>query len=139
MAVVLDANLLVALASDEAQAQTIEEHFSEWAEIGEELHAPALMPYEVANALTRLIAAGQLAVETLAEVWVAIGRVPITYHALSDGAATVEVALRLGRRSAYDAAYVQLALALNAELWTLDGPLARNATDQNLPVRLIIA
>ena len=34
-------------------------------------------------------------------------RAPITYHALRDGAAAVELALRLGRQSAYDAAYVQ--------------------------------
>ena len=45
-------------------------------------------------------------------------------------------ALRLGRRSAYDAAYVVLASELGAELWTLDGPLARNAADHDLPVRL---
>jgi len=66
-------------------------------------------------------------------------RAPITYHALRDGAAAVELALRLGRQSAYDAAYVQLALELDAELWTLDGPLARNAADHGLPVRLMVA
>lgn len=46
------------------------------------------------------------------------------------------MAQRLGRQSAYDAAYVVLAQELNAELWTLDGPLARNAIDVGLPVRL---
>lgn len=30
-----------------------------------------------------------------------------------------------------------LARDLDAELWTLDGPLARNAAGQKLPVRLI--
>jgi predicted nucleic acid-binding protein len=34
---------------------------------------------------------------------------------------------------------VALAQELDAELWTLDGPLARNAVGVDLPVRLIDA
>ncbi len=40
-------------------------------------------------------------------------------------------------RSAYDAAYIALATELGADLWTLDGPLARNAVSAGLPVRLV--
>jgi len=47
------------------------------------------------------------------------------------------VARKLKRESAYDAAYIALAQELGAELWTLDGPLARNADTVDLPVRLI--
>ncbi|MDY7015890.1 MAG: type II toxin-antitoxin system VapC family toxin [Cyanobacteriota bacterium] len=48
-------------------------------------------------------------------------------------------ALELSRlsRSAYDAAYIALAESLNAELWTLDSPLYRNATGLGFPVRLV--
>ena len=137
MAVVLDANLLVALATDAARARAIGERFSDWVQVGQELHAPALAPYEVASALTRLIAAGRLAAEALPEAWTAIWRAPIAYHGLRDGTAVVDLALRLGRQSAYDAAYVQLAVELDSELWTLDGPLARNAAEHGLPVRLM--
>lgn len=49
----------------------------------------------------------------------------------------IDVAAALGRRGAFDASYVELARSLDAELWTLDGPLARNAAGQKLPVRLI--
>ncbi len=63
--------------------------------------------------------------------------VPIRLHELEDGPAAVGLARRLGRRSAYDAAYVALAEALEADLWTLDGPLARNAAGLGLPVRLV--
>jgi predicted nucleic acid-binding protein len=49
----------------------------------------------------------------------------------------VETALRLERSNAYDAAYVALAQTLEADLWTLDGPLARNASGLGLPVRLV--
>jgi hypothetical protein len=34
-------------------------------------------------------------------------------------------------------AYVALAESLGADLWTMDGPLARNAAQSGLPVRLI--
>jgi predicted nucleic acid-binding protein len=138
LAVVVDANLLVALAADEARAPRVAQRLGGWADAGESLHAPALLPYEAANALTRLIAAEALPAEALGEAWAAIERAPITYHSLEDGPATVELALRLARRSAYDAAYVALAVALDAELWTLDGPLARNAADHGLPVRLVV-
>jgi predicted nucleic acid-binding protein len=37
----------------------------------------------------------------------------------------------------YDAAYVALAQELDAELLTLEGPLARNAASIDLPVRLL--
>jgi predicted nucleic acid-binding protein len=45
--------------------------------------------------------------------------------------------VHLGRHSAYDAAYLDLAQRLGAELWTLDGSLARNAAGLGFPVRLV--
>lgn len=59
--------------------------------------------------------------------------VPITLHQLQDAAAVVAMTQRLERKSAY----VVLAEQLNAELWTLDGPPARNASPCGLPVKLI--
>jgi hypothetical protein len=47
---------------------------------------------------------------------------PITYHALrEDGDEVVAIATRLGRKNAYDAAYLAPAQRLGAELWTFDG------------------
>jgi len=49
----------------------------------------------------------------------------------------VRFALQLERRSVYDAAYIAVAQRLGTELWTLDGPLARNAASHGLPVQLL--
>lgn len=106
-------------------------------ESGEALHAPRLLRYEVANALTRKIVAGQIDTADAARGWRRIAAMPIVLHELDDGPAAMEIALRLGRQSAYDAAYVALAQELDAELLTLDGPLARNAASVELPVRLL--
>jgi len=126
VAVVVDANLLVSLGVDDARAPAVGSLFTRWGEEGESLHAPALMPYEAANALTRLVVAGKLPAESLLRARTTIEQAPITYHPLADAPTVIERALGLDRESAYDAAYVVLAEQLGAELWTLDGPLARN-------------
>lgn len=61
----------------------------------------------------------------------------ITYHAFSEETEIVEIALSLNRQSAYDAAYIALARRLEAELWTLDTPLYRNAVGQGFRVQLV--
>jgi len=52
-------------------------------------------------------------------------------------AAVIALARQLQRESAYDAACVVLAQELEADMWTIDGPLARNAGGKGLPVQLI--
>lgn len=101
------------------------------------MHAPSLFRFEVANALTRSIAAGQIDSADAKAAWQRIVAIEISLHGLIDGPAVIAVARKLKRESAYDAAYVALAQELDAELWTLDGPLARNAAGSDLPVRLI--
>jgi predicted nucleic acid-binding protein len=48
------------------------------------------------------------------------------------------ISLRLKRKTAYDAAYLALAEDLSTELWTLDGPLYRNASQLGFSVRLLV-
>lgn len=138
MAVVIDANLPAVLASKDPRAGIVGHRLQIWLNTGEELHAPALLSYEVANALTRLIASGRLAPDDLAEAWALVERIPIRLHPLAGGREVVEIAIRLGRANAYDAAYLALAQQLGAELWTLDGPLARNAAGLGFPVHLLV-
>jgi predicted nucleic acid-binding protein len=137
LSVVLDANALVVLALDRRRAPSVESLLRRWDADREDLHAPALLRYEIASALTRAVAAGQLPGSEVATAWQHIAAVPIMLHPLDDAAAVVAMAQRLERKSAYDAAYIVLAQDLAAELWTLDAPLARNAGARGLPVRLI--
>lgn len=106
-----------------------------WLASGEQLHAPALTPFEVANGLTRLVAAGAMPEDRVEPAWQAIQELPVTYHSLRDGPLVVSLARRLERHSAYDAAYLSLAKGLDGSFWTLDGRLVRNAARLDLPVK----
>jgi predicted nucleic acid-binding protein len=101
------------------------------------LHAPTLAQYEIANALTRLVVAGAFQFAKVEAAWNDISVLPVTYHALENAKRPVEIALSLGRQTAYDAVYIELAERLKAELWTLDGPLYRNAVGLSFPVKLL--
>jgi predicted nucleic acid-binding protein len=137
LSVVIDANVVVVLALDRRRAPAVDDRLRRWAEVGEDLHAPALLPFEVASALATAVATDRLRSEDVARAWADISAVPMTLHALDDGPSVVATAQRLERRSAYDAAYVVLAQQIESKLWTLDRRLARNAGDRGLPVRLI--
>ncbi len=135
--VIVDANLLVALVSGDPRGTQVQQQFLQWLGQSVDLHAPVLARYEVANALTRLIVAKAFPPDKVEEAWNNLSVLPITYHASIDAGRVVEIALRLGRQNAYDAAYIALAESLSAELWTLDSPLYRNASGYNFPVQLI--
>lgn len=88
-------------------------------------------------ALAQAVAAGQLPADEVPEACQRIAAIPIILHHRQDAVAVIAVTQQLERKSAYDAAYIVLAQQLNAELWTLDGKLARNAKPRGLPVQLI--
>jgi predicted nucleic acid-binding protein len=136
MAVVLDASLLVAVVSGDPRADEVSARLAGWLASGEQLHAPALTPFEVANGLTRLVAAGAMPENQVGPAWRAIQELPVTYHPLRDGPIVVSLARRLERHSAYDAAYLTLATEQDGVCWTLDGRRFRNAARLDLPVSL---
>ncbi|HYX71522.1 MAG TPA: type II toxin-antitoxin system VapC family toxin [Nitrososphaera sp.] len=135
--VVVDANLLVALVSGDPRGNKVLQHFTDWLSHNVEIHAPTLAQYETANALTRLIVGSAFPADKVEEAWNNISLLPITYHELPNVKRVVEIALALNRQNAYDAAYITLAEELSAELWTLDGPLYRNAHGLGFAVNLV--
>jgi predicted nucleic acid-binding protein len=139
LSVVIDASALVVLALDRRRAPGVEARLRAWEDAGEPLHAPELLRYEIANALARAVAVDQLPALEATAAWELVTSVPVMLHRLEEGPAVIAMTQRLERKSAYDAAYLVLADRLGVELWTLDGPLARNAASRDLPVRLIEA
>jgi predicted nucleic acid-binding protein len=138
VAVVVDANLLVVMVSGDARGSLVSERVEAWIVAGEPIHAPELLQYELAGAFARLVTGRAISSRQVRSAWDALELLPIVRHPLTDSLShVVEIALQLQRRSAYDAAYVALAEDLGGVLWTLDGPLARNARDVGLPVRLL--
>lgn len=135
---VIDASLVVALALQDARAPAVQALLRTWLAADVELHAPALLPYEVASGLTQAVAVGKLMAERVPAAWQSAMDIPLTYHLLGPaGATAVAIASRLERQSAYDAAYLALALGLGSEVWTFDKKLARNAGALGYPVRLV--
>ncbi|MGI8553849.1 MAG: type II toxin-antitoxin system VapC family toxin [Dehalococcoidia bacterium] len=138
MTLVIDANIPIVLANPDPRREVVRSLVREWIDSREPLHAPALLPYEVASGLTRIVAAGRMSADDLNRSWSVLLSLPITYHSLDlHGDKVIQIALRLGRQSAYDAAYLALTQDLHAQFWTLDGPLARNAANLGFPVHLI--
>lgn len=140
MSVVVDASLIVALlVADERQA-AVQAHLESWVESGEDLHAPAVLPYEVANVLARLAFDGDLEADSITDIWLDLAAVDIRIHPFDlvrDGPAIGGITKQLRRRHATDSTYIRLAQQLDTDLWTLDGALARNAANVGLPVKLI--
>jgi len=137
MAIIIDANLLVALVSGDTRGDKVLKHFMNWIDNNFELHSPSLAKYEIANALTRLIVANAFPKDKLVEALNNISLVPITYHLEVDSLSVIDIALRLGRQNAYDASYLALSEELNSELWTIDGSLYRNAIGHGFNIKLI--
>lgn len=134
----VDANLLVVMVSGDVRGPQTSELVEAWITVGEEIHAPELLPYELASALTRLVAARAMSSRQVQSAWEALSELPVVQHPLADDLPrVVDIALRLKRQSAYDAAYIALAQDLRAVLWTLDEPLAHNAQAAGFPVRLL--
>lgn len=138
--VVVDASLIVALlVADERQAAA-QAQLGRGVEPGEPLHAPAVLAYEVANVVARLVFEGHLAVDAITDTWSDLAALDIVIHPFDlvrDGPAVAAITAQLRRRHSTDAAYVHSAQRLGTYVWTLDRPLARNAVDVGLPVTLV--
>ncbi len=140
MSVVVDASLIVALVVADDRQAGVQAHLEHWVDAGEVLHAPAVLPYEVANVLARLTFDGDLAAEDIADIWSDLSALDLVLHPFDlnqDGPALAAITTQLRRRHATDSTYIRVALQLDTAVWTLDGKLARNAADVGLPVKLI--
>lgn len=140
MSVVVDASLIVAVVVADERQDAARAHLRAWLDADEELHAPAVLPYEVANVLARLVFDGALEVAEVNDIWADLAALGVDLHPfdlIRDGPEIAAVTARMRRRHATDSAYVCLAQQLGTAVWTLDGSLARNANDLGLPIQLV--
>ncbi|WP_225978502.1 type II toxin-antitoxin system VapC family toxin [Gandjariella thermophila] len=92
----------------------------------EELHAPALLDFEVVSALRGLTVAGHLSPARAHDLLTDYDDLPLHRWAFEDGLRRRAFQLR-NNISAYDAAYVALAETLGCTLVTRDARLGRSA------------
>jgi predicted nucleic acid-binding protein len=115
---VVDASAAVALLFDEVTREAVAGRLR-----GASLHAPTLIGFEVANACLKKMRAAPGERNALLEGFSLFEQLPIALKAV-DLAASIVLAER-AKLSLYDASYLWLARALDAELVTLDDKLAR--------------
>lgn len=140
MAAVVDACLAVALIAPDPKQSIVAARFRRWAAAGEDLHAPAVFPYEIATVLARLVWDGSFNLGDVPQVWADLHAIGVLVHPfdfVADGSQVATIANALGRRHATDCAYIGLALRLGVDVWTIDGPFAQAAQAHALPVRLL--
>lgn len=69
VSVVIDAGVVVALVVADERQEAARHHLERWLEAGEALHAPAVLPYEVANVLARLVFDGFIRIDEVTDIW----------------------------------------------------------------------
>ena len=140
MSVVVEASVIVALLVADGRQAAAQAHLERWVGSGEELHAPAVLPYEVANVLARLVFDHDLGADRVADTWPGLAALGVKFHPFElaeDGPVVAAITVQLGRRLATGSTCVHLARQLGRHVWALDGPLARSAADLGLPVKLV--
>ena len=138
MSVVVDASAVVALVTSHPSRALVGRALRSRSIVGDEIHAPELLRYEVASALTQQVAVGLLPIDQVPALWQAAMDLDIIYHPLTDaGGRVVEIARTLQRRSAYDAAYLALGEELGTVLWTIDASLVRNGQSSGFNVEFL--
>jgi len=119
--IVLDASAVVRFLLGLPGASSVEERMGA---PGESRHAPHLMPLEVAQAVRRYEATGQVGPARAAQAIEDLADFSVAYYAHEPLLASVWALRR--SLTAYDAAYVALANALDAPLVTFDARLANS-------------
>jgi predicted nucleic acid-binding protein len=120
MRIVVDTNAVIAVALDEPEKPWLIE-LTEQAELA----APAVLPYEVGNALSAMVKRNRLTPDEAAQAWRVVRRIPVELLDV-DVAEALELAMARGIY-AYDAYVLQCAAKASCPLLTLDRAMKRAA------------
>lgn len=128
--VVVDASVAIKWVLYEPGSDEALWHLHEWVRTGVSLAAPPLLRYEAVNILHQRVRRGSITSDRALASLNALLDLPVVYPAESDLRAVQSLtwAHEFGLPATYDAAYLALADALGAVLWTADRRLADRAS-----------
>jgi len=127
MRIVADTNSFLAVALDEPEKQEIIALTN-----GQELIAPAVLPFEIGNALSALVKRKKLSEGEARAAWQACQIIPVDLRGVN-----IEKALNIAFENniyAYDAYFIECAINLRSPLLTLDRQLKSVALTQGLKI-----
>jgi len=125
MRALVDTNVFLAVALNEPEKPWLLQITK-----GVELVAPAVLPYEVGNALSALVKRKRITAGEADEAWCAVQSIPVELTDV-DIAASLQLAVEQGIYS-YDAYFLQAAMRLDCPLLTLDRTMAHVAASLNI-------
>jgi predicted nucleic acid-binding protein len=125
MKIVADTNTFLAVALDEPEKDWLIQVTD-----GHDLVAPAVLPYEIGNALSSLVRRKVVTDSQLGPVWDAAAAIPVELAAV-DARASLLLAGHF-RIYAYDAYFLQCSLETKCPLLTLDGGMKRVAKELDI-------
>lgn len=127
MRIVADTNVFLAVALEEPEREDIIR-----LTLGHDLVAPAVLPFEIGNALTAMMKKGALPPEQIPVVWDAVQTIPVDLRGID-----VRAALGLATKFAsyaYDAYFLECALNFRFPLLTLDRGMKRVARELSIEI-----
>lgn len=125
--IVVDANLVVALAIPTPYSDRATERVDHWLEAGVDLAAPALWTYEAISAIRKQVSAERMSQGQAFSALSGLLSIPVREIPATESLhqSTLLWADRLQDFVAYDAAYLAVAEHLQVPFWTADGKLVR--------------
>jgi predicted nucleic acid-binding protein len=134
MTIVVDANVVAAIALPVTYSANAVDKVAYWISVSETLMAPIVFEYEIATIVRRSVffrhlneAQAAIVLTRLLDPQVITINPTLELHQQA-----IALAARIGQSKAYDAHYLALAVRENAPFWTADRRLAAAAQDAGL-------
>lgn len=99
---------------------------------GGDLAAPKVLPFEIGNALSAMVKKRVIKADEMFTIWETVQQIPVNLHSI-DIRSALDIVSRFGIY-AYDAYFLECALALRSPLLTLDKSMRKIALDMGIRI-----